>query len=255
MNFLGELFSSGLSYSSINTARSALSALIACGGGSHFGNNSMVSRFMKGVFCIRPSLPRYEETWDISVVLNQMRNWYPLNELSLRKLTLKTLSLMALISMQRSQTLQALEIGENLIMGPDQCTFKIRTLLKTSKPNNHLRNITFKAYPNDEALCVISCIREYIKRTQVLRGEDTKLFISFVKPHRTVSTETIRRWLKTSLELCGIDTTAFKAHSFRAASASAAKQADVPIEKILETANWTNAKTFSKYYDRPILIA
>ena len=116
-------------------------------------------------------------------------------------------------------------------MGSDQCTFKIRTLLKTSKPNNHLRNITLKAYPNDEALCVISCIKEYIKRTQVLRGECTKLLISFVKPPGTVSTGTISRWLKTSLGLCGIDRAAFKACNFRAAPASTAKQAEVPIEK------------------------
>ena len=56
--------------------------------------------------------------------------------------------------------------------------------------------------------------------------------------------ETISRWLKSTLELCNIDTTIFKAHSDRAAAASAAKQANVPIEEILNKAHWNNAKTF-----------
>ena len=255
LNFLGELFSQGLSYSSINTARSALSALFACGEGAQFGNNNMVTRFMKGVYCVRSSLPRYKETWDISRVLNHIRSWHPLSQLNLKKLTLKTVSLMAIISMQRSQTLQALEIGENLTMGSEECTFMIKSLLKTSKPNHHLGYVTFKAYPDDHALCVLSCIREYIKRTEALRGENNRLFISFVKPHRQVSTETIRRWLKATLELCGIDTTKFKAHSFRAAATSAASQANVPIEIILKTANWNNAKTFRKFYEKTIVTA
>ena len=132
----------GLSYSSIKTAWSALSALIACGEGSPFGNNSM-----KDVFCVRQSLPRYEETWDISIVLNHMRKWYPLNQLGLKQLTLKTLSLMALISMQRSQTLQALEIGKNLIMVSDPCTYKIKTLLKIQDLTNIFEILHSKHIP------------------------------------------------------------------------------------------------------------
>ena len=116
--------------------------------------------------------------------------------------------------------------------------------VKNSRPNYHLRNITFKAYSNDDALCVISCTREYFQRTEVLCGEFTKFFISFVKPHRYVRIETISRWLKSTLELCNIDTTIFKAHSDRAAAASAVKQANVPIEEILNKAHWNNAKTF-----------
>ena len=54
------------------------------------------------------------------------------------------------------------------------------------------------------------------------------------------------------MHMSGIDTSIFKAHSSRAASTSAAKQAQVPIEQILQTAGWTGCRTFAQYYDKPI---
>ena len=46
--FLVRLFNQGLSYSALNTARSALSAIIIMGSGESFGTNRVVTRFMKG---------------------------------------------------------------------------------------------------------------------------------------------------------------------------------------------------------------
>ncbi|KAI0233244.1 hypothetical protein LSAT2_016478, partial [Lamellibrachia satsuma] len=58
-------------------------------------------RFMKGVARDRPSLPRYNCIWDVNVVLNMFRK-QPLAEfLSLYDLTLRTVTLLALVSAQR----------------------------------------------------------------------------------------------------------------------------------------------------------
>ena len=43
----------------------------------------------------------------------------------------------------------------------------------------------------------------------------------------------------------------FTAHSTRAASTSKAATI-VPIQTILKTATWSNAKTFTKYYNKPV---
>ena len=48
----------------------------------------------------------------------------------------------------------------------------------------------------------------------------------------------------------GVDVSEFKAHSFRAASTSAAANKGVPINFILQTAGWANASTFAKFYER-----
>lgn len=45
----------------------------------------------------------------------------------------------------------------------------------------------------------------------------------------------------------------FSAHSYRSASTSAAFAADgVQLKDILETANWSNAKTFYTFYMREL---
>ena len=66
VNFLAELYEDGSGYSALNTAKSALSTtldVIKCVTDSEsFGTHPLVSRFMKGVFETRPSLPRYGET-------------------------------------------------------------------------------------------------------------------------------------------------------------------------------------------------
>ena len=49
LNFLFTLYSKGLSYSTLNTARSAISTIVKIEG-SDFGTNPVVTRFMKGVF-------------------------------------------------------------------------------------------------------------------------------------------------------------------------------------------------------------
>ena len=252
INFLGELYQEGLSYSSINTARSALSAVISIAGNVNFGNNAMVTRFMKGVFCSRPSLPRYTEIWDVSLVLRYIKKWQPLASIDLKTLSLKTVTLMALTSGQRCQTLQALDI-DHMVVAPSYCKFEIIQLLKTSKPNKHLGQLNFITYAPDENLCVVNCLKEYIKRTEPLRSGCKSLLISYVKPHCKVSTNTISRWLKEVLKISGIDTSIFTAHSFRAAASSAAKSSNVPIDKIMAIAGWQSSETFRKFYDKPII--
>ena len=59
IDFLASLYEDGLGYSAINTARSALSSVLTSPANVTFGNHPLVSRFLKGVFELKPSLPRY----------------------------------------------------------------------------------------------------------------------------------------------------------------------------------------------------
>ena len=71
------LFNQGLSYSTLNTARSALSTIIIMEGGECFGTNHIVTRFMKGVFESRRPKPKYTKIWDVAVVLKHLSTLYP----------------------------------------------------------------------------------------------------------------------------------------------------------------------------------
>lgn len=50
---------------------------------------------MRGVFIDRPNLPRYTETWDVSIVLSFIRSMGDNEVLSLFDLTLKLIMLLA----------------------------------------------------------------------------------------------------------------------------------------------------------------
>ena len=50
-----------LDNSGLNTARSAMSSVIIVPNNVSFGNHPSVCRFMKGVYEMRPVLPRHQE--------------------------------------------------------------------------------------------------------------------------------------------------------------------------------------------------
>ena len=50
----------------------------------------------------------------------------------------------------------------------------------------------------------------------------------------------------------GVDVNTFKPHSTRAAAASKAKNASVPIQEILATAGWSSERTFDRFYNKPL---
>ena len=114
LDFLTELFEQGYSYSAINTARCALSQIIIWKGHFTIGSHPWVIKFLKAVYNLRPPVSRYTDTWDVSKLLDQIVLMSPVNELSLKHLTLKTAALIAIVGATRAQTLVSLDI-RNLI--------------------------------------------------------------------------------------------------------------------------------------------
>ena len=60
--------------------------------------------------------------------------------------------------------------------------FHIDDLLKTSKPGHHISPISFKAFPADRRLCVVTYLKVYMVRTKTLR-KCSQLLISYKPPH------------------------------------------------------------------------
>ena len=84
IDFLATLFSAGLGYSEINTARSALSSVLVLPNNITFGSHLLVVRFLKGVFELKPSLPHYSRIRDVPTVLQYLKTLGPASELDLR---------------------------------------------------------------------------------------------------------------------------------------------------------------------------
>jgi hypothetical protein len=67
---------SGVGYSSINTARSALSSYLTLGKSVSVGQLPLVKRFLKGVYNKKLIFPRYQQTWDVNLVLDYLKTLY-----------------------------------------------------------------------------------------------------------------------------------------------------------------------------------
>ena len=255
LKFLHSLYVNGLSYSTLNTARSALSSYLMEQGLSDsnhtVANHPFIVRYLKGVFsCSKPS-PRYQETWDINPVLTYIESLYPLEKLTLKELSLKLVILLALTSGQRCQTLSFLDIG-CMKSTPEYYLFYLQDHVKQSRPGNVLSSFFVRKYPKQE-LCIYSTLGHYLDRTKSLRhSSSTQLLISYAKPYRPIGTSTIGRWIKTILGLSGVDTTTFKAHSTRSAAVSKANQM-IPVDTILKHVGWSRESTFQIFYNKPVV--
>ena len=160
--------------------------------------------------------------------------------------------LLALLLGQRRQTLHSLSVSD-MKLSSDKCVFVIKTLLKTSRPGRHMASLEFVAYQPDTRLCVVSCMLEYVNRTSTLRQGASQLLISYKKPHKPVSADTISNWIKHVLRESGISTSMFGAHSTRSACTSSAKAAQIPLDTIMRSAGWSNYETFQKFYNLPVV--
>ena len=217
------------------------------------GSHPLVTRLLKGVYNLRTPSPRYSSTWDITKVTSYLKTLFPLDQLSLKSLTLKTVMLCALSSALREQTLCALDI-KFLNKSGNSLSFTVCERLKTSRPGKSTRKVEFLSLPEDNSLCPVATLTEYLSRTEGLRksasSEETRLFISFIKPHKAVSTATVARWIKSVLSAAGIHTSVIKPHSVRGAAVTHKYVQGVPVADILRMADWSNENTFRKYYLR-----
>lgn len=220
---------------------------------SKIGEDPMVVRFLKGVFRLRPSRPKYAHTWDVATVLDFCRKLLVLNAISLQDLTYKAVILIALSTAHRAQTIASIKIS-NICKTVRGLEIKIPDLIKTSGPGRFQPLLVLPEFRNDPQVCVASVVERYLEMTQSLRGEIDSLFIAIKKPHRAVGSQTISRWIKLILCKSGIDTARFSAHSTRHAASSAGLKSGVSIDTIRRTAGWSEgSQTFARFYNRPII--
>lgn len=210
---------------------------------------------MKGAFEQKPSIPLKSRTstWDPQQVLNFLENWFPHDSITLKELSLKMTMFLALLSGQRSQTVHSLDI-KHMKITENKCVFYIDNLLKHSRKGHHQEPIEFLKFTDNKKLCIIDIIEEYLRRTKDFRTQEngTKLLLSYQAPHKPVSKDTVKRWIKVVMEMAGIDIDIFTPHSTRAASTSYASKEGVSIKTILSAAGWSQENTFAKFYKKEV---
>ena len=218
LDFLVEIYETGVGYSGLNTARSALSTVLKPVNALTFGAQPSVKRFLKGVYEARLSNPRYAVTWGVNKVLKHLKSTST-TKCSLKDLTLKLVTLMSLLTAQRGQTIHYLSL-EDMVVSETSVTFVVSKPLKKSKPGSKPTVVEFVAFPDNPNIRVVITLKADIARTSVLCGDARQLFVSYFKPFKPVSHDTISQWVKTVLQKSRIDVHFLKPHSTRAAATS-----------------------------------
>lgn len=251
IGFLTKMFEDGAQYGTLNSCRSALTLII----GEHISQDVGIRRFFKGVFRLRPTLPRYSMTWDTSIVLKLLEGYYPNEDLTLEAISKKLITLLALITAHRLQTFTKIKI-QNIMLSVDKATIKIPELIKTSRVGSTQPLLILPFFCEKPQICPGKTLQCYLDKTLAVRNNETSLFIGLKKPHTAVSTQTLSRWVKSTLHDSGVDVNTFTAHSTRHAATSAAHRLGVNIDTIKRTAGWSgSSNTFFKFYNRPLLEA
>lgn len=194
ISFLTMLYNNGSQYGTLNTCRSALSLILD----HDITSDSRLQRFLKGVFRLRPPLPKYNSTWDTNCVLDHLDTWLA----------------------HRMQTLSKINV-KNVEFQSNTIAIKIPDFIKTTRPGSKQPIIYLPFFRDKPSICPAQTLIAYLDRTKELRKSDY-LFIGLKKPHKAVCTQSLSRWIKRTLSECGIDARVFSAHSTRHAAASRA---------------------------------
>ena len=246
--FLTNIFNEGAAASSMGCYRAAIGLLV----GPEISQDERIRRFFKGLLKIRPMKPKYNTTWDPKIVLNYITSLGKNEDLSMKDLTLKLISLLALTTGHRMQTFFLIRI-ENIELNVNRIEIKIPDRIKTSGCNRKQPSLVLSYFKKNVKICVASALLCYMSRTKDLRGDIQFLFISLTRPFRSVTLQSLSRWVKIILEKSGLNTNIFTAHSTRHASTSAVKRSGVDIDIVRKTAGWTqSSNTFVKFYNLPL---
>lgn len=250
MDFLFSMIKKGASYSAINTARCALSAVLPWREGRSVGCNEFICLLVKAAGNFNPPKPRYSEFWDVNLVFNLFRHWGRNSLLSTYRLTVKVTVLLLLLTAQRGQTIWRLAVS-GLKIFEDHMSFKLSYMLKHNRPGDPLDTLIVPSYPKDALLCPVRAVRAYVARTKKYRRHDQLLLITR-SPYTPASRDTISRWTKQVLHYSGVDTDQFSSHSTRGATTSLATLLGIDINILMKQASWKNSQTFAKYYNKTI---
>ena len=168
----------------MNTARSAISAVPVMPGERALEEYRQVKSALRGVFDTNPSLLRYTLTWDVKLVFDYFKTRYPATEFSLKMFRLTVTILLALLGVERVQTLAALEDTK---LAGDKCVFYIHHLHKPSKPGRHVALLEFNSYPL-KRLFIIHNLQRYVERTRKIRQcHHGPLVLCYIKPHHATA--------------------------------------------------------------------
>ena len=161
------------------------------------GQHPLACKLLAGIFNERPPQSRYQQTWDVKLVLDYFENLNDDNNLlSDKDLTEKLTMLLALALVGRSE-IDAFDI-RYMNLSDEVVVFHWSRLTKNRKQGSPPLEVSLGSFSHNSNLCVISCLNVYLQRVANRRKSNDgihkpQLLLSTVKPYVEVVSSTVAR--------------------------------------------------------------
>lgn len=271
--YLVNLRDEGKAYATILTHKSAICTTLTHTTNKNHSKDSTLQSLLKHFRNNIPNKSVSVPDWNFQIVLAALSKepFEPLNDTSIKYITMKTLFLTAWASAARVSEIHALstKCGHFLMDSKNRYLdliadsgFIAKNQLAAEPPRKYRINAIRNHIDNNEPdciLCPVRALRIYKKRTEQLRTESGRLFVCIAKK-KDMSVQSISYWLKRVIKLSyeltrpqELDTLhRVTPHEIRAVSASFAVAKHIPIKSIMKNAYWKSETVFTSYYLKDI---
>lgn len=258
-----------LKVSTISGYRAAISAVHPGWEGVSVGKHKLLSDMMRSFGVTRPPVRKLCPAWNLPLVLMKLclPPFEPIEKADIKFLTWKTVFLLAAASARRRSTLHALSTAEGHIVWSGQGVNLIPApgFLAKNESANYLSKSIFlpemsgvSSVEEDRWLCPCRALRVYIDKTRKVRNSEKQLFLTYAQGRiKPASRDSISRWIVETIKWAYSNASMreklqCRAHDVRGLSTSWALAKGVPLEAIMEAANWKSESTFTAFYMREV---
>ena len=147
-------------------------------------------------------------TFPRSLIFDLFKSWPKNTNLTLKKLSFKLAVLLLFMPGHRGQIIIALSL-DGFEISNTKATFDLKTIIKSNYTGDPVSTVHLNGFPNEKRLGVVLAIRTKTKEVR----QTNQLLISFIKPHKAISRDTLARWTMAILKEVGIDTNKYVSHS------------------------------------------
>ena len=226
------------------------------------GEDKVLQDLLHSFAIERPRRPQAPPSWDLDAVLRHLMSsaFEPLESVSLRALTKKTLFLVSLATAKRVSEIQALSktvaaIGNDLMV-----SYLPHFIAKTEHADapvpHSFRILSLREVAGDLEegflLFPVRALNIYLRRTSSFVVRASSLFVSPRSPSRPISKNAVSYFLREVISEAGAiwqDVAApLRAHSGRGATTSVSFLRNWSISKVLEATTWQSNSVFSFYF-------
>ena len=194
--------------------------------------------------------------------LDLFLSWPENEDLSVSRLRLKTITLLAFTFMLRPSDIAPKSIvhsstsgvAEQLVFSTDRVKFLENGELQIQffgiKNDTHRDGFSVSIPPASEPkIDPVATLRTYIARTDPLRPQDSKpVFLTSVKPYRAITANTVAKILEDAIYLAGLDLNLYSAKCFRPSAATKAIESGLDPDKARRMGRWKTPSVFFEHY-------